>query len=74
MCFVDSLDIHECRDVIEIRDRITFDFHTGLPHIVNAVLYQVLDFRREGHNLCNRKVEGIRLQDQEKLMIPCTSI
>ena len=25
-------------------DRITFDFHMGLPHIVNAVLHQVINF------------------------------
>ena len=29
---------------IEICDGITFDFYTRLPHIVNAVLYQVLNF------------------------------
>ena len=44
MRFVDSLDIHECSNAIETRDGITFDFYTGLPHIVNAVLYQVLNF------------------------------
>ena len=29
----------EGSDAIEIRDRITFDFYTGLPHILYIVVY-----------------------------------